>query len=137
MAVRCAQGSIIMFLVKRRARCGCSLCVQGSIITCLMKRSARYGCWLCVQGSISLEKTRRSKPFESLPDAGWEDCIRLAETFEKFSTLLQDMEENVDIWKDVRLGPVQPHRHLRRCGLALYDDNSYDNGGLMDKRILC
>ncbi|KAL8575827.1 Dynein heavy chain 10, axonemal [Nucella lapillus] len=53
-----------------------------------------------IKGSISLEKTKRPKPFDALPDEGWEDCIRLSETFPRFSSLLQDIEDNVSDWSE-------------------------------------
>lgn len=54
-------------------------------------------------GNISLEKSARKKPYPWLPDQGWEDLIRLSELFpEKFESLPDDVEENPDVWKNVR-----------------------------------
>ncbi|XP_076452214.1 dynein axonemal heavy chain 10-like [Babylonia areolata] len=53
-----------------------------------------------IKGSITLKKSERAKPFDSLPDVGWEDCIRLAANFSQFSTLLEDIEQNAKIWND-------------------------------------
>ncbi|KAK3083644.1 hypothetical protein FSP39_000711 [Pinctada imbricata] len=53
-----------------------------------------------IKGNIALEKSRRKRPFSWFPEEGWEDCIRLAETFpEKFGGLLEDIERNEKIWK--------------------------------------
>lgn len=56
--------------------------------------------WL---GSVSLEKSERKKPYAWLPDQGWEDLMRLSELFpEKFESLPGDVEDNADVWKNVR-----------------------------------
>ncbi|NXE97067.1 DYH10 protein, partial [Menura novaehollandiae] len=56
-----------------------------------------------LKGNISLEKSARKKPYAWLPDQGWEDLIRLSELFpEKFESLPDDVEENPDVWKNVR-----------------------------------
>ncbi|XP_050408300.1 dynein axonemal heavy chain 10 [Patella vulgata] len=54
-----------------------------------------------IKGNIALEKSKRKKPFGWLPDAGWEDCTRLATEFsDKFGTLLDDIEKNEKVWKE-------------------------------------
>ncbi len=54
------------------------------------------------QGNVALEKAKRKKPFGWFPDAGWEDCVRLAEVSpECFGSLLDDIERNEKIWKEV------------------------------------
>lgn len=55
----------------------------------------------CV-GNLSLEKSKRKKPCDWLPDQGWEDIVKLAELFpEQFGSLPDDMEKNSNDWKFV------------------------------------
>ena len=51
---------------------------------------------------MALEKAKRKKPFGWFPDAGWEDCVRLAEiSSQSFGSLLDDIEKNEKVWKEV------------------------------------
>ena len=60
----------------------------------------------CVQGNVALEKSERKKPFTWMPDLGWEDSVRLAEVSPRmFGKLLEDIEQNEDEWKKVKLDP--------------------------------
>ena len=57
----------------------------------------------CCQGNIALEKAKRRKPYVWMPDAGWEDCVRLAEIMPaNFGSLLDDIERNEKAWLKVR-----------------------------------
>uniref|UniRef100_A0A1X7UR28 AAA+ ATPase domain-containing protein n=1 Tax=Amphimedon queenslandica TaxID=400682 RepID=A0A1X7UR28_AMPQE len=53
-----------------------------------------------IKGNISLEKSTRRKPYDWLPDQGWEDVIKLT-TLDKdvFGTLADDLEKNEKTWK--------------------------------------
>ncbi|XP_062874230.1 dynein axonemal heavy chain 10 [Trichomycterus rosablanca] len=54
-----------------------------------------------LKGNLSLEKSKRKKPFDWLPDQGWEDIVRLNEVFPKeFGTLIDDIEKNPAEWKN-------------------------------------
>jgi dynein heavy chain len=47
-----------------------------------------------------LEKSKRKKPFNWLPDQSWEDCVRLANDFATvFGSLLEDIEQHEKEWK--------------------------------------
>lgn len=60
---------------------------------------------LICSGNLSLEKSKRKKPFDWLPDQGWEDLVKLAELFpELFSSLPDDVERNASEWKTVSHG---------------------------------
>lgn len=51
-----------------------------------------------------MEKSKRKKPCDWLPDQGWEDIVRLTELFpNEFGSLISDIEKNLTEWKDVRL----------------------------------
>ena len=51
---------------------------------------------------MALEKAKRKKRFGWFPDAGWEDCVRLAEiSAQNFGSLLDDIEKNEKVWKEV------------------------------------
>ncbi|KAL1274160.1 hypothetical protein QQF64_026974 [Cirrhinus molitorella] len=53
-----------------------------------------------LKGNLSLEKSKRKKLCEWLPDQGWEDIVRLMELFpNEFGTLADDIEKNPDEWK--------------------------------------
>lgn len=53
-------------------------------------------------GNLSLEKSTRKKPYDWIPDQGWEDIVKLAELFpEQFGSLPDDVEENSTDWKFV------------------------------------
>lgn len=57
---------------------------------------------LICSGNLSLEKSKHKKPFDWLPDQGWEDLVKLAELFpELFSSLPDDVERNESEWKSV------------------------------------
>lgn len=56
----------------------------------------------CVLGNLSLEKSKRKKPCDWLPDQSWEDIVKLAELFpEQFGSLPDDLEKNSTDWKTV------------------------------------
>ncbi|KAI4888942.1 hypothetical protein NFI96_027441 [Prochilodus magdalenae] len=53
-----------------------------------------------LKGNLSLEKSKRKKPCDWLPDQGWEDIVRLNELFpNEFGTLIDDIERNPNEWK--------------------------------------
>ncbi|KAK2902109.1 hypothetical protein Q8A73_011855 [Channa argus] len=53
-----------------------------------------------IKGNLSLEKSKRKKPCDWLPDQGWEDIVKLAELFpEQFDSLPDDVEKNSSDWK--------------------------------------
>uniref|UniRef100_UPI0037E7F8F2 dynein axonemal heavy chain 10 n=1 Tax=Semicossyphus pulcher TaxID=241346 RepID=UPI0037E7F8F2 len=53
-----------------------------------------------IKGNLSLEKSKRKKPCDWLPDQGWEDVVKLAELFpEQFGSLPDDVEKNSTDWK--------------------------------------
>ncbi len=65
------------------------------------------------KGNLSLEKSKRSKPCDWLPDQGWEDIVKLAELFPKrFGSLPDDVEKNSSEWKS-----VSEHIDGSHCGL--------------------
>ena len=50
------------------------------------------------QGNIALEKSKRQKPYEWIPEQGWEDMLHLTTVLpEKFSSLVEDIEKKVNI----------------------------------------
>ncbi|KAK3539191.1 hypothetical protein QTP86_029601 [Hemibagrus guttatus] len=54
-----------------------------------------------LKGNLSLEKSKRKKPCDWLPDQGWEDIVRLTELFQnEFGSLIGDIEKNPTEWKD-------------------------------------
>ncbi|CAH1233746.1 DNAH10 [Branchiostoma lanceolatum] len=54
-----------------------------------------------IKGNLSLEKSKRRRPFDWIPEQGWEDIIRLTESFnEAFGTLADDIERNERVWKE-------------------------------------
>ncbi len=56
----------------------------------------------CTQGNISLEKSARRKPYDWLPDQGWEDIIKLCSIQpDIFGSLADDIEKNEKTWKEV------------------------------------
>lgn len=61
-------------------------------------------------GNLSLEKSKRKKLCDWLPDQGWEDIVRLMELFpNEFGTLADDIEKNPEEWKDVSGRNHQTH----------------------------
>uniref|UniRef100_A0A8C1QBG0 Dynein heavy chain 10, axonemal-like n=1 Tax=Cyprinus carpio TaxID=7962 RepID=A0A8C1QBG0_CYPCA len=53
-----------------------------------------------LKGNLSLEKSKRKKLCDWLPDQGWEDIVRLMELFpNEFGTLADDIEKNPEEWK--------------------------------------
>ena len=57
-----------------------------------------------IKGNLSLEKSAHRKPFEWLPEQGWEDLIKLQEVCPaEFGSLADDVERNEKMWKVVRL----------------------------------
>ena len=55
-----------------------------------------------LQGNISLEKSVRQRPFDWLPEQGWEDVIKLTTVLpEVFGSLADDIERNEKTWKIV------------------------------------
>lgn len=54
------------------------------------------------QGNISLEKNPRVKPYDWLPDQGWEDVMKLTTTHSDiFGSLANDIEKSESSWKKV------------------------------------
>ena len=55
-----------------------------------------------LQGNISLEKSARRRPFDWLPEQGWEDIIKLTTVMPSiFGSLADDVERNERTWKEV------------------------------------
>ncbi|XP_058491324.1 dynein axonemal heavy chain 10 [Solea solea] len=53
-----------------------------------------------IKGNLSLEKSKRKKPCDWLPDQGWEDIVKLTQLFpEQFGSLPDDVEINSTDWK--------------------------------------
>ncbi|XP_017580699.2 dynein heavy chain 10, axonemal [Pygocentrus nattereri] len=53
-----------------------------------------------LKGNLSLEKSKKKKPCDWLPDQGWEDIVRLNELFpNEFGKLIDDIEKNPNEWK--------------------------------------
>ncbi|XP_076363131.1 dynein heavy chain at 89D isoform X2 [Tachypleus tridentatus] len=53
-----------------------------------------------LKGSLALEKSSYSRPFNWLPEQGWEDILRLSSDFpEIFGSLISDIEKNEVEWK--------------------------------------
>ena len=65
-----------------------------------------------IKGNLSLEKSARVKPYDWMPDQGWEDLIKLVQVNpEVFGSLADDVERHEQSWKEVS-GCVQactPH----------------------------
>ena len=75
---------------------------SNTLLTCSTGIISLNVCCFIFQGNIALEKSKRKKPYDWFPDEGWEDCIRLVEVFpEKYGTLLEDIERNEKLWKQV------------------------------------
>ncbi|GAA6098697.1 dynein axonemal heavy chain 10 isoform X1, partial [Tachysurus ichikawai] len=54
-----------------------------------------------LKGNLSLEKSKRKKPCDWLPEQGWEDIVRLSELFQnEFGSLIGDIEKNPTEWMD-------------------------------------
>ncbi|XP_027024931.2 dynein axonemal heavy chain 10 isoform X2 [Tachysurus fulvidraco] len=52
-----------------------------------------------LKGNLSLEKSKRKKPCDWLPEQGWEDIVRLSELFQnEFGSLIGDIEKNPTEW---------------------------------------
>ena len=57
-----------------------------------------------MQGNISLEKSARQKPFDWLPEQGWEDVIKLTTVLpDVFGSVADDVERNERSWREVTL----------------------------------
>ena len=57
-----------------------------------------------IKGSISLEKSSRRKPYDWIPEQGWEDIIKLMTiNSEVFGSLADDIEKNEKVWKEVSM----------------------------------
>lgn len=55
-----------------------------------------------IKGNISLEKSARQKPFDWIPDQGWEDIMKLTTVHsDVFGSLADDIEKNESSWKKV------------------------------------
>ena len=60
-----------------------------------------------IQGNISLEKAARKRPYGWIPEAGWEDVIRLSQVCpEAFSSVVEDIEKSEHAWKNVRMASL-------------------------------
>ena len=54
------------------------------------------------QGNISLEKSARVRPFDWLPEQGWEDIVKLTSVLpDVFGSLADDIERNERSWQEV------------------------------------
>ena len=55
-----------------------------------------------IKGNISLEKSARRRPYDWVPEQGWEDIIKLMTiNTEVFGSLADDIEKNEKTWKEV------------------------------------
>ena len=55
-----------------------------------------------IKGNISLEKSTRRRPYDWVPEQGWEDIIKLMTiNTEVFGSLADDIEKNEKTWKEV------------------------------------
>ena len=55
-----------------------------------------------IKGSISLEKSVRRKPYDWIPEQGWEDMVKLMDVnSEVFGSLADDVEKNERTWREV------------------------------------
>jgi dynein heavy chain len=52
-----------------------------------------------LRGNTALEKSQAKKPFDWIPDQGWEDMQKLITIEEKFQRLPQDIQENGAKWQ--------------------------------------
>ncbi len=51
---------------------------------------------------VTVSQSTRGKPFDWLPDQGWEDVIKLRDVnAELFGSLADDIEKNERPWKEV------------------------------------
>ncbi|EDQ84603.1 uncharacterized protein MONBRDRAFT_39235 [Monosiga brevicollis MX1] len=53
-----------------------------------------------VKGNISLEKVARPNPYGWLPEASWQDVMRLSEVAEVFQNLPDDVASKEAVWRD-------------------------------------
>lgn len=53
-----------------------------------------------IKGSVSLEKTEKQCPAKWMSAKGWEDLLKLSETFPDFSDIPQHLVGNMSEWKD-------------------------------------
>ncbi len=66
-----------------------------------------------IKGNISLEKSARPRPFDWLPEQGWEDVMKLVAVLpDAFGSLADDVDRNERTWKEVRL---RRWRRFMRC----------------------
>ena len=73
-----------------------------------------------LQGNISLEKSSRRKPFEWLPDQGWEDVVKLSTgSPDVFGSLPDDIERGGQSWKQVGAGLGGGGRGWKHVGAGL------------------
>ena len=55
-----------------------------------------------IKGNISLEKSAHRRPYDWVPEQGWEDIIKLMTiNTEVFGSLADDIEKNEKTWKEV------------------------------------
>lgn len=74
------------------------------------KKKQKINIFLPSPGNLSLEKSKRKKLCDWLPDQGWEDIVRLMELFpNEFGTLADDIEKNPEEWKKVSGRNHQTH----------------------------
>ncbi|XP_071826175.1 dynein axonemal heavy chain 10-like isoform X2 [Apostichopus japonicus] len=52
-----------------------------------------------IKGNLSLEKNRRGRPHQWIPEQGWEDIMKLQELADVFSSLPDDIDRNEKDWK--------------------------------------
>jgi dynein heavy chain len=56
----------------------------------------------CLQGNVALERSKRKKHHDWMPDVGWEDLVRLNEVAQDtFGSLLDEIDRNEKVWKEV------------------------------------
>lgn len=55
-----------------------------------------------IKGNLSLEKNRRGRPHQWIPEQGWEDIMKLQELADVFTSLPDDIDRNEKEWKNVR-----------------------------------
>ena len=76
-----------------------------------------------IKGNLSLEKSARRKPYDWLPDQGWEDLIKLQDVCsEQFGSLADDVEKNEKMWKDVSLVIYKSNLYFMCYVYSLWQD---------------
>ena len=69
-----------------------------------------------IKGNISLEKSARRRPYDWVPEQGWEDIIKLMTiNTEVFGSLADDIEKNERTWKEVSTETLSYGVYFQYC----------------------